>query len=72
MHTAYIFNEDFEPLENSPFVPGTSVVYFLGKPRWLLGFNADVVRRNHDQTIDVVSHKPANAYPVGSAAYNIL
>lgn len=59
-HSAYIYNEEFERLQDSPFVPGTSVeVLPEGQTFWMLGATIDVIKRNPDGSIEVVSDDPA-------------
>lgn len=59
-HTAYLYDEQFQRLPDSPYVAGTSMETLPeGKPLWLLGAKVDVVKRAADGSIDVVSDDPA-------------
>jgi len=58
-HSAYVYNEHFQRLPDSPFIPGTSIeVLPEGTPLWMLGATIDVVKRHPDGSIDVVSDDP--------------
>lgn len=59
-HTAYAYDENFKRLPDNPFIPGSSVqVLPDGVPLWLKGATIDMVRRNPDGSVDVVSSDPA-------------
>ena len=59
-HSAYVYNQDFQRLPDSPFIPGTSIeVLPEGTPLWMLGATIDIVKRGADGSIDVVSDDPA-------------
>ncbi len=57
--TAYMFDNNFKKLVDSAYVPNTSMEIFpSGKPYWYLGLKSDVIRKNGDGSIDVVTHDP--------------
>lgn len=59
-HTAYIYDEQFNRLEDSPFIAGTSVEPLpQDRPLWYLGASVDIVRQLPDGRLDVVSDDPA-------------
>jgi hypothetical protein len=59
MHTAYIYDENFGRFPENPNISGTSIIQFQDTPRWLLGYNVDVVRRHGNSEVEVVSNEPA-------------
>ena len=59
-HSVYLYDEAFQKLPDHPEIPGRSLESFPeGQPLWMLGFKVDVVRRQDDGTIRVMSHDPA-------------
>jgi len=59
-NTGYIYDEEFIRLPDDPQIPGTSAEYLPeNKSRWFLGTDVDIVRRNYDLTIDILSQDPA-------------
>lgn len=59
MHSAYMYDENFQRLPDNPRIPNTSIYNLPNKPLWLLGFNADIVRRHESGRVHVLSHDPA-------------
>ena len=57
-HTAFMYDDSFDRLPDNPRDPDTSIIKIQKSPRWLLGFNFDVVRRHEDGGVEVVSHLP--------------
>jgi hypothetical protein len=61
-NTAYVFDESFNKLPEFPRNPKTSMMVFPdNEPFWYVGSNIDVVRRNSDESIDVLSDDSAYA-----------
>ncbi|MFV1985310.1 MAG: hypothetical protein ACC657_17315 [Thiohalomonadales bacterium] len=59
-HTAFMYDEHFEQYPENPDNPKTSVIALPANfPFWSLAQNYDVVRRNDDGSIDVLSKDPA-------------
>jgi hypothetical protein len=59
-HSAYVYDEHFQRLPDSPYIPGTSIEALPeGKPLWMLGATIDIVKRNPDGSLDTVSDDPA-------------
>ncbi len=59
-HSAYAYDENFVKLPDNPVIPKTSYLPLPeNKILWYVASNIDVVRRNADSSIDVVSDNPA-------------
>jgi len=59
-HTAFMYDENFNQYPDNPENPKTSVIPLpLNFPFWTLAQNYDVVRRNENGSIDVLSNDPA-------------
>ena len=55
-HTAYIYDEQFNKLQDSPYIAGGSIEYLPeGKTLWYLGSAIDMIRRNNNGSIDILS-----------------
>ncbi len=58
-HSAYIYDENFNRLLDSPYIEGGSIDPLPeGQPIWFLGTSVDIVKRNPDGSVDVVSDDP--------------
>ncbi len=58
--TSYVFDENFVALPDNPLIPNTSIETLPSdKILWLIGTTIDVIRRNENGSIDVVSNEPA-------------
>ncbi len=59
-NTAYAYDENFVQLPDNPQDPKSSVVLFpKDKPLWYVANTFDVVRRNDDGSLDILSDDPA-------------
>ena len=59
-NTAYVYDESFVRLPDNPVIPNTSISLLpVNKVLWYLGGSVDVVRKNSDGSVDVVSDDPS-------------
>ncbi|MFV1984539.1 MAG: hypothetical protein ACC657_13435 [Thiohalomonadales bacterium] len=59
-HTAFMYDENFNQHPDNPENPKTSVIVLpTNQPFWSLAQDYDVIRRNSDGSIDVLSADPA-------------
>jgi hypothetical protein len=59
-HSAYVFDENFEPMPDNPVLPKTSYIPLPdNQVLWYVASNIDVVRRHDDGRIEELSDDPA-------------
>jgi len=59
-HTGLMYDQAFRQLPEAPGKKRASAEFFpKGKPRWYLGYDVDIVRRNSDGSVEVLSSDPA-------------